>query len=85
MVVVLVIFGVLALCLNWHLRNVTGCFEACLAVATPWFFIWAGYYAIFSDDPDVVPRPMPLRMVLTLGISFVLGFANMYALRHGLY
>lgn len=87
-VVVVVIFsiaGIICLGFNWWSVNTQGFYSPELAMLGPAVLVAAAYYAIFPDDPWVLPKPFPIRLIIMLVLAIGLGLANWYAIENGIY
>ena len=79
------VLGIIALWANWHLSHNQGVYYPILAMLGPAVLVMAGYYSIFSDDPSITPKPIPLRLIVAFVLAFLLAGINWFATAQGLY
>ena len=84
-VAIFTIAGLICLWLNWRSVTTSGFYFPELAMLGPAALVVAAYYAMFPDDPWVLPKPFPIRLIIMLVLAFALGLANWYATENGLY
>ena len=84
-VAIAAIVGVACIGINLIMLRASGTYSPELAVLGPAALVMAGYYALFADDPWVIPKPFPLRLAVMLMLGFGFGLANWYAFKSGLY
>lgn len=84
-VVISVILGVICLLLNWRSVSASGYYFPELAMLGPAALVISAYYAIYNDDPWVLPKPFPIRLIVMFVLAIALGLANWYATENGLY
>ena len=84
-VVVTLLAGVACIWINARIVLSSGEYYPYLAMLGPAALVLSGYYALSSDDPWVMPKPMPIRMIAMLLLAFGLGIANWWATHNGLY
>ncbi len=84
-VAITLIFGVGLSWMNARMVLSSGRYYPELAMLGPMLLVIAGYYVSNSDDPWVLPKPIPVRMIAMIILAFVLGIANLWASDNGLY
>jgi hypothetical protein len=84
-VAITLLFGILLFWLNARMILSSGRFYPELAMLGPVLLVIAGYYASNPDDPWVLPKPIPARMITMIILAILLGIANLWASDHGLY
>jgi hypothetical protein len=84
-VVIALIAGVACIWINARVVLSSGEYFPYLALLGPAALVLSGYYALFPDDPWVMPKPIPIRMIAMLLLAFALGIANWWATHNGLY
>ena len=78
-------FGLGCLWLNWRMSVSTESYYPELAMLGPALLVIAGYYASNPDDPWVLPKPVPARMIVMSILAIALGIANWWATGNGIY
>jgi hypothetical protein len=70
--------------LNWYWAHALGFYYDELALLTPGLAFLGLYWIFFPKDYVSQFSGITVRMWIVIVIAFLLGFANMYALGHGL-
>lgn len=83
-VVLLTVIGLIGFWWNRHLIYSQGQYYVNVALISPALIVLAIYFAIFPEDPTVMPK-MSLRLGIVYLLCFILGFINLYALKNLLY
>jgi hypothetical protein len=84
-VAITLLFGIVLSWVNARIVVSNGRFYPELAMLGPVLLVIAGYYASNLDDPWVLPKPIPFRMIVMIILAIVLGIANLWASENGLY
>lgn len=80
------VIGVGGELMNWYFVRTRGFFNGFLALLAPALTFLAFYFIFFPKDYVVqFTGKFPLRMWIAIILTFLLGFANLYALENGLY
>jgi hypothetical protein len=84
-ILIFLALGAAGMWFNWYWAHTRGYFYDKIALLTPALLFLAVYWIFVPKDYAAQFSGISARMWVVILLAFLLGFANMYALRNGLY